>query len=513
MALLKDLTVFGATNLISDTFANNIFANGYHHNAHDDDDHVLLAGGGHMAITSLLGGGFWANQSVQNASSTTTTPQFGKVMINTTSTTYNLNISGDSYVTGWSRAGSGFYCHDNGVYYTHNSTSGEINITSSSKFLISANSATLNINNSAVSRGTLVNKYVWHANADTTYAQHVMKDIELFPTNSTSYSEGVRIHQSSDNWNAVVLCGTDNTGSSGTSAKTWGIFNNDGVFSIAKNSASYKGTCAIGNSGGTWYINNKLTINSSGCIAPVASHYNAGMYGNYDSTRLGHIWSISTSYTMSANGKNPDKTYGMLYFHTNWSNDETHNTANATKTPLGNYADGHQIGFFNNGILGTSIGLAGGIWTKGNVFANGFKHSDHNSDNAVLLAGGGWKLLTDLKDADTITITKSLTVTEAWMDTGIITNATTFTHGDGTYVMQISKNNTLLYSGIIAIMTTGITGTDTEEVVLHCASKSNYQRLYIRTQNTDSGYAKIQIASENDYSTAQSLDFKFRKLI
>ena len=392
MAFLKDLTVFGATNLISDTFANNIFANGFHHNAHDNDDHVLLAGGGHIAITSILSEGFWANQSVQNASSTTTTPQFGKVMINTTSTTYNLNVGGDSYVTGWSRAGSGFCCENNGVYYTHNSTSGEINITSSSKFLISANSATLTINNSAISRGTLINKYVWNANADNTYAQHVMKAIELFPTDNTSYSQGIRIHQSSDNWNAIVLCGADNTGSTGTSANTWGIYNNNGVFSITKNSSSYDGNCAIGNSGGTWYINNRLTINSNGFIAPVANYYNAGMYGNYNSSRLGHIWSIGTSYTMSADGKNPYTTYGMLYFYTGWSNSASNNTAYATKTPLGTYAGGHQIGFFNNGILGVSIGLAGGIWSKENVFAKGFKHSEHNNDDAVLLAGGGWKL-------------------------------------------------------------------------------------------------------------------------
>ena len=121
--------------------------------------------------------------------------------------------------------------------------------------------------------------------------------------------------------------------------------------------------------------------------------------------------------------------------------------------------------------------------------------------------------MTELKDADIITISKQLTVTEAWMDTGIITNASTFTFGDGTYVLQISIDSTLLYSGIIAIMTSGITGTDTEEIVLHCARKSNYQRLYIRTQNTNSGYAKIQIAAESSYSSAQTFSFKFRKLI
>ena len=523
MALLKDLTVFGATNLISDTFANNIWSNGYHHNAHDNNDSVLLAGGGYKAITTLLSGGFWANQAVQNASSTATTPQFGAVGINAAvNSTYKLYVSGDTYTTAWSRAASGFYCHDTGVHYTHNSNNGEINVTKSNEFIVSGNATTMYINYRAASRGTIPTTFIWNGGSSTTYATHKMKAIELFPTNNSSYSEGLRIHQASNNWNAIVLCGADNTAATGTSANTWGIYNNNGVFSIAKNASSYNGNCAIGNSGGTWYINNRLTINSSGQVAPVANYYNAGMYGNYDSTRLGHIWSIGTGYYMNADAKSPNTAYGMLYFHTNWSNNASYNTANASKTALGNYAEGHQIGFFNNGVLGVSIGLNGNIYNKGWEYANGFKHSDHNNNNAVLLAGGGWSLISDLKDSETVTITKLLTVTEEWMDTGILINNDTFPLGNGTYAIQIVAtaldNATDLYdryySGIMSVYTGATDGENSDEIVLHNASKSSIKRLYLRTtqQLSDSVY-KLQIAAETDYSTSYSLIFKFRKLL
>ena len=542
MAILKDLTVYGATRLISDTFAANIYSDGFHHNAHNNDDHVLLAGGGHTAITTLLSGGFWANQSVQNISSTTTTPQFGKVMINTTSTTYNLNISGDSYATGWSRAGSGFYCQDKGVYYTHNGNHGEINVTSSNEFLLTGSATTMYFNYRAGSRGTTPTTFIWNGGSSTTYAIHKMKSIELFPTDNSSYNQGLRIHVASNNWSTIALCGADNTGASGTSANTWGIFNNNGTFAIAKNGCTYDSACAIGNSGGTWYINNRLTINSSGQVAPVTNYFNAGMYGNYASTRLGHIWSIGTSYYMSADGKNPNTTYGMLYFYTDWSNNASNNTANATKTPLGTYASGHQIGFFNNGVLGVSIGLNGNIWNKGYYITNisdqnvtiGSVYIRNTTDNYIRRIAFN-DFITKIDEASTqnnITISKTLQVTEEWMDTGIILNPETFPEGTGTYAVQIYLNISSsvdkydkIYSGIMSIYTGQTNGENSDEIVLHNASHASIKRLYLRTiqqvrgsnfDNNDPStyvYNKLQIATENDYSTSYEITFKFKKIL
>lgn len=113
--------------------------------------------------------------------------------------------------------------------------------------------------------------------------------------------------------------------------------------------------------GGT--LTGKVNVNSS--------HRDAGMYGVYDSHYLGHVWSMGTGYAISADGKDPASLYGMGYFHTNWSNSASYNTNNANKTALGTYAGGHQIGFFSNGVLGTSIGFGGNVWTSGGFIKKG----------------------------------------------------------------------------------------------------------------------------------------------
>lgn len=59
--------------------------------------------------------------------------------------------------------------------------------------------------------------------------------------NLGSYQEGIRI-QPKDSWATFMLLGTDTTAAtSGTSAKSWGFFNNDGTLYINKNSSSAAG--------------------------------------------------------------------------------------------------------------------------------------------------------------------------------------------------------------------------------------------------------------------------------
>lgn len=101
------------------------------------------------------------------------------VGIGTTSPSYKLHVSGDSYTTGWSRAASGFYCQDTGVHFTHNGTKGQIAITSNNEFCWGAKSNILYFNYATASQGTTVTQYVWNAGSSSSYASHTMGHITL----------------------------------------------------------------------------------------------------------------------------------------------------------------------------------------------------------------------------------------------------------------------------------------------------------------------------------------------
>jgi hypothetical protein len=120
--------------------------------------------------------------------------------------------------------------------------------------------------------------------------------------------------------------------------------------------------------GGT--ITGKITV-------PTATR-SAGVYGNYDSYKIGHVWSMGTSYVISNDGSGFGNLYGMAYKHTN-------NTAGGTM------AGGHQIVFCNNGTPGVSIGLGGAIWSKGTITAPTFSGSlsgnASTASNASTVAG------------------------------------------------------------------------------------------------------------------------------
>lgn len=101
--------------------------------------------------------------------------------------------------------------------------------------------------------------------------------------------------------------------------------------------------------GGT--LTGKVTV-------PTATR-SAGLYGVYDSTLIGHIWSMGSSYAIPNTGADFGTLYGMAYKHTN-------------NTTGGTMAGGHQIVFCSNGTPGAAIGLAGNIWTSGTVTAGAF---------------------------------------------------------------------------------------------------------------------------------------------
>ena len=98
--------------------------------------------------------------------------------------------------------------------------------------------------------------------------------------NRSNYSEGIRMHVSSDNWTGLVLCGSDNTGNGGTSAKTWGVFNKDGLFYITKNGSS-SGTAQLSCiNDNVWRANGNILLHAGNYSSYVLPLSGGTMTGN-----------------------------------------------------------------------------------------------------------------------------------------------------------------------------------------------------------------------------------------
>lgn len=103
----------------------------------------------------------------------------GNVGIGTNSPSYRLQIIGDQYTTGWSRANDGFYCEGAGVHFTHNGSVGEIAMTSNNELTWGSSTPTLYFNFRPVSRGKTVTDFVWRAGSSTSWAKHSLGALDL----------------------------------------------------------------------------------------------------------------------------------------------------------------------------------------------------------------------------------------------------------------------------------------------------------------------------------------------
>lgn len=169
-------------------------------------------------------------------------------------------------------------------------------------------------------------------------------------------------------------------------------------------------------------------------------------------------------------------------------------------------------------------GGTGNLWVKGSVTAGSFIKSG-SSNSYVLLGGGGHKaisdfmLKTDELSTNLTTISKSLTVTQAWMDTGI---KNTDLPANGTYIVQVSANNTTDYmwsnywSGIMSWYTGGTNDSEADEIILHRAGHAYHHTIYLRTimtTSSDGRHLRLQIAADTNLSTAVTYTFKFKRVI
>ena len=173
--------------------------------------------------------------------------------------------------------------------------------------------------------------------------------------------------------------------------------------------------------------------------------------------------------------------------------------------------------------LNTAQTITGAKTFTVNVTAAGYKKTN-SSDSYVLLGGGGHKAVSDfmLKTEELsnnlTTITKSLNVTQAWMDTGI---TSTNLPANGTYIVQVqvSANDgtgRMWYcynSGVMSWYRDGTNDTDTDEIILHRSGHAYGKTIYLRTVMQSSGVLKLQIGASAGIGAAYTYTFKFKRII
>lgn len=183
---------------------------------------------------------------------------------------------------------------------------------------------------------------------------------------------------------------------------------------------------------------------------------------------------------------------------------------------------GHQS-LANYVTLNTAQTITGAKTFTVNVTAAGYKKTN-SSDSYVLLGGGGHKAVSDfmLKTEELsnnlTTITKSLNVTQAWMDTGI---TSTNLPANGTYIVQVqvSANDgtgnmyNCYNSGVMSWYRDGTNDTDTDEIILHRSGHAYGKTIYLRTVMQSSGVLKLQIGASAGIGAAYTYTFKFKRII
>lgn len=208
------------------------------------------------------------------------------------------------------------------------------------------------------------------------------KDVEKFRFTNGSFQIGSNTALHSGNYNSYAptktgggasgTWGISVSGNAGTATKwvtgrTLTIGNKgksvDGsanvTWSLAEIGAQPAGSYAAASHTHAGYdikaLGNRISIGAEGEIYANNNGYRqAGMYGIYESSKVGHIWSMGTAYKVNAAGTNFGSLYGLAYKHT-------------TNTTGGTMAGGHQAVWCQNGVPKCAFG--DNIWSAGNVTA------------------------------------------------------------------------------------------------------------------------------------------------
>ena len=173
--------------------------------------------------------------------------------------------------------------------------------------------------------------------------------------------------------------------------------------------------------------------------------------------------------------------------------------------------------------------VTGAFTVAGSITSDSGFIKTGSSDSYVLLGAGGHKAVSDFvlgtnfatkELASNVTeITKSLTVTTDWMDTGI---KYTDIPASGTYIVQVyvdAQSDTIYYgywSGVMSWYASTTNSSETDEILLHRAGHHLGRSIYLRTiasTNTAGTHLRLQIAASTTMSKAYNYKFKFKRIL
>lgn len=150
------------------------------------------------------------------------------------------------------------------------------------------------------------------------------------------------------------------------------------------------------------------------------------------------------------------------------------------------------------------------------VKLNGTSYSYPNATTA----SEGYMSASDKSKLDAVptvtTITKSLTVTTDWMDTGIA-GSDLATGMYAVYMSMDSPNDGLYcesWAGIMSWYDAQTNSANSDEIILHNAGHAdNSNEVYLRTIRQNGRiYMKLQIAAKQAFTETTSVTFNFRRL-
>lgn len=217
-------------------------------------------------------------------------------------------------------------------------------------------------------------------------------------------------------------------------------------------------------------------LNTALAAGGIARNYNGGL-SQYTNAPEGASYGI----VLELRGSTASSLAGQLAWDVNHASttDVTRNLWwRASDSPNGfKYGKWHQIAFTDSNVASA---------TKAS------QDSDGNQINLTYLKKS--EVANQELNNNLTTITKSLTVTADWMDTGISSTSIPTT---GTYIVQVSVHNSTdgiwygYWSGVMSWYASSTNDTDTDEIILHRAGHAYENTIYLRTVMQSNSVLKL----------------------